>query len=79
MTSDSKSDVSEKIASDGKTWGRVLKLGAVAAASAILGGVAAAWWYRKTIKTLHESGENGKNPHFGIGLQAPDERTEDDA
>jgi hypothetical protein len=38
----------------------------VAAASALAGGVAAAWWYRKTLNKLHESGENTENPQFGI-------------
>lgn len=78
MTNDSKSDISENDTRSGKTWGRFLKVGAVAAASAILGGVAAAWWYRKTITTLHETGENGNNPHFGIGSQAAQEGAEDE-
>ena len=43
-----------------------LRLGLVAAASALAGGVAAAWWYRKTLNKLHESGENPENPQFGI-------------
>jgi hypothetical protein len=38
----------------------------MAAASALAGGVAAAWWYRKTLNKLHESGENTENPQFGI-------------
>ena len=43
-----------------------LKVGAVAAASALAGGVVAAWWYRKTLSKLREAEENGQNPHFGI-------------
>jgi hypothetical protein len=43
-----------------------LKLGAVAAASAVAGGLAAAWWYRKTLKQLRQAEENAQNPHFGI-------------
>jgi hypothetical protein len=43
-----------------------LRIGLVAAASALAGGIAAAWWYRKTLNKLHESGENGENPQFGI-------------
>ena len=35
-----------------------LKVGAVAAASALAGGLAAAWFYRKTLTKLQE-GENG--------------------
>ncbi|MBS1802228.1 MAG: hypothetical protein JST28_02615 [Acidobacteria bacterium] len=33
-----------------------LRLGAVAAASAVLGGLAAAWFYRKTLSQLREAG-----------------------
>jgi hypothetical protein len=43
-----------------------IRVGAVAAASALLGGLAAAWWYRKTLKKLRESGESAENPEFGI-------------
>ena len=32
-----------------------LKVGAVAAASAVLGGMAAAWFYRKTLAQLREA------------------------
>lgn len=42
-----------------------LKLGLAAAVTALAGGVAAAWWYRKTLTKLHENGETIKNPHFG--------------
>ena len=37
-----------------KSW---LKVGAVAAASAVLGGLAAAWFYRKTLSQLREAEE----------------------
>jgi hypothetical protein len=46
-----------------RSWFRI---GVMALASALAGGVAAAWWYRKTLNKLHESGENGQNPQFGI-------------
>ena len=40
-----------------------LKLGVVAAASGILGGLAAAWYYRKTLAQLREEGHlGGGNP-----------------
>jgi len=56
----------------------MLKLGVVAVASALLGGVAAAWWYRKTLHKLHESGESSNNPHFGIDDELlPGETKED--
>jgi hypothetical protein len=61
-----------------ETRGGLLKLGAIAVASALLGGVAAAWWYRKTIQKLHETGESNRNPHFGIDADQPqDETTEE--
>jgi hypothetical protein len=41
-----------------------LKVGIVAAASALAGGLAAAWWYRKTLKTLRQTQEIDQNPHF---------------
>ena len=37
-----------------KGW---LKVGAIAAASAVLGGLAAAWFYRKTLSQLREAEE----------------------
>jgi hypothetical protein len=48
-----------------------LKVGAVAAGSALAGGLLAAWWYRKTLKKLYEAEENGQNPHFGISEDDP--------
>jgi len=44
-------------------WFRV---GTVAAASALAGGLLAAWWYRKTLKKLQQAEEDPQNPHFGI-------------
>jgi len=66
MTSDSESNASDKDPQPVESRGGLLKLGAVAVASALLGGIAAAWWYRKTIQKLHETGECTNNPHFGI-------------
>jgi hypothetical protein len=37
-----------------KSW---LKVGAIAAASAVVGGLAAAWFYRKTLSQLREAEE----------------------
>jgi hypothetical protein len=48
-----------------------LKVGVVAAASALAGGLAAAWWYRKTLKTLRQTDETTQNPHFGIPTDDP--------
>jgi hypothetical protein len=46
--------------------GSWLRLGAVAAVSALAGGLAAAWWYRNTLKKLHQAGEAAPNPDSGI-------------
>jgi len=50
------------------------KVGAVAAASALAGGLVAAWWYRKALSRLREGEANVQNPHFGISeADPPDE------
>jgi len=50
-----------------------VKLGLIATASALAGGMAAAWWYRNTLKKLHEAEDQPSNPHFGIpGDDPPD-------
>jgi hypothetical protein len=51
-----------------------LKLGVVAAASALAGGVAAAWWYRKTLTKLRQAEENSHNLDFRT---PPDDSTDD--
>jgi hypothetical protein len=50
-----------------------LKVGAVAAGSALAGGLLAAWWYRKTLQKLRQAEEDGRNPHFGIQNEDPDD------
>jgi hypothetical protein len=47
------------------------KLGWVAAASAFAGGLAVAWWYRKTLTKLRESEESTQNTQFGISDDSP--------
>jgi hypothetical protein len=49
------------------------KVGAVAAGSALAGGLLAAWWYRKTLKKLRDAEEDNQNPHFGIPDDDPAE------
>ena len=49
-----------------KTFPAWIKVGAIAAASALAGGIAAAWFYRKTIEKLREAGSEGQNPGSGI-------------
>jgi hypothetical protein len=51
-----------------------VKLAVLTAASAVAGGLATAWFYRKTLARLRETGENSQNPHFGI---SGGEKTED--
>jgi hypothetical protein len=65
---DAESDISaQPLTSDRPAeW---LKMGAVAAASALLGGLAAAWYYRKTLARLRQA--EGQTPetepdHFDV-------------
>jgi hypothetical protein len=73
MTSDLKSDVSTEIESADPKPANWLKLGLITAGSALAGGIAVAWWYRKTLAKLHETGENPKNPDFRISPEGSDE------
>jgi hypothetical protein len=66
MTTYLESDSSQSPSKPGEQQPNWLKIGLVAAASALAGGMAAAWWYRKTLNKLHESGESTENPQFGI-------------
>jgi len=45
---------------------RWLKVAGVAAVSALAGGLAAAWWHRKTLAKLHQGQESSQNPDFRI-------------
>jgi hypothetical protein len=45
---------------------RWLGVGVVAVASVLVGGLAAAWWYRKTLSKIHEADGNSENPDFRI-------------
>ena len=51
-----------------------VKLGMVAAASALAGGLAAAWFYRKTLNTLRNAELEREDSEFRI----PDTETEFD-
>ena len=66
MTSPSESDISSSQQSSDTRPSGWIKVGVIAAASALAGGLAAAWWYRKTLKALRQTGETTTNPHFGI-------------
>ena len=37
---------------EGRRLPKVLKLGLISASSAVLGGIAVAWWHRKTLASL---------------------------
>ena len=66
MTTDFNSDGSRNTEGSEAVAPRWLKLGAVAAASGILGGLAAAWYFRKTLAQLREEGsQDGGNPVSG--------------
>ena len=43
-----------------------LRMGLIAATSAVAGGVAAAWWYRNTLKKLRQADEKPNHPQDGI-------------
>jgi hypothetical protein len=51
-----------------------LKFALLTAATALAGGMATAWFYRKTLAKLRETGENAENSHFGISA---DKRIDD--
>jgi hypothetical protein len=48
------------------------------AGSALAGGIAVGWWYRKTLAKLRESGENSSNPYFGIDGNTTSDGSEED-
>jgi hypothetical protein len=50
-----------------------LKLGVVAAATVLAGSLAAAWWYRNTVKRLRQADENPSHSHFGIHEDDPED------
>ena len=78
MTSDSESGISANKSLAGEPRGGLLRVGAIAVTSALLGGIAVAWWYRKTLQKLHETGESSNNPHFGIDSAHTTEDTTND-
>jgi hypothetical protein len=47
-------------------------MGLLAAASALAGGLAAAWWYRKTLSRLQEAEDGVADPQFGISYDKTD-------
>ena len=64
--SQEKSEASAGSEGRGKSLRGWIKVGAVAAASAVAGGLAAAWFYRKTLKTFREAESDPENSKSGI-------------
>ena len=48
-----------------------VKVAAVAAASALAGGLAAAWWHRKTLAKLKQGEDRLRNPEIRISDHDP--------
>jgi hypothetical protein len=65
VANDPESDTSPEAESSGKETSGWLKFALLTAASAVAGGLATAWFYRKTLTKLRETGENPQNTHFG--------------
>jgi hypothetical protein len=55
-----------------------IKVGAIAAASALAGGLAAAWYYRKTLDTLRQVESNSANSDFGVHEDTADPTADND-
>jgi hypothetical protein len=66
MANSLESSTSSSSQTEAQTQPGWLKLGVVAAASVLAGGLAAAWWYRKTLTQLRQTEEKPENSHFGI-------------
>jgi hypothetical protein len=52
-----------------------IKVGAIAAASALAGGIAAAWFYRNTLNKLRKAESAPHNSDFGMQKEAVDSDT----
>jgi hypothetical protein len=66
MSSDLESALLPPAPEPGEQKTRWVKVSILAAASALAGGLAAAWWYRKTLSRLQEAEEATDNPQIGI-------------
>jgi hypothetical protein len=53
---------------------RCSKVSGVATASAIAGGIAVAWWYRKTLRKLRTIEPGVQNSDFGISQEDSEEK-----
>ena len=52
MTSERKKETYEEAKPEQPTASKLLKVGLISVSSAVIGGLAAAWWYRKTLTKL---------------------------
>ncbi len=71
MASNFESDIYEKNESELEPPSSWLRVGLIAVASAVLGGMGAAWWYRKTLIRMRQMEETGQNPQFGMPEEPP--------
>lgn len=71
MSTSFESDVYSNTQSEPAKESSWLKIGLVAVASVVLGGMGAAWWYRKTLIRMRQAEEAGQNPQFGIAEEPP--------
>jgi hypothetical protein len=62
LTNDSNDEVYSQNKHSARNVSKVLGLGLVSAASAIAGGVAVAWWYRKTLTKLQNPIVSANHP-----------------
>ena len=62
MTSDMESESSREQAGSANQRSGWLRVGMVAAASALAGGLAAAWFYRKTLERLRQAEAHTPEP-----------------
>jgi hypothetical protein len=58
-----------------KPFSAWIRVGAIAAASALAGGLAAAWFYRKTLNTFREAETDEDNSEFGTTESEADSDT----
>ena len=61
----------EAIRNESSRW---QKVGVIAAVSVLSAGLAAAWWYRKSVEKLRAAEEMDENTLFGISGDEPAER-----
>jgi hypothetical protein len=62
MTTKTESDAYEELPSPGSPSAPWLRVGVMAAASALAGGLAAVWWYRHTLAKLQTADEAQSGP-----------------